>query len=459
MKRKILTLAMASLATVLFAADRTWDGGGSDANWGTAANWGGTAPSTNDALFFGGASKLVNTNDLAADTPFAGVMFNSGAGAFTLAGNRITLDGNITNRSTSAQTINLDLALSGTRTLSATSGAITVNGAISGAGGLTKTGIQPLILSASNSYAGVTTVKTGGVLRVTNANALGSTNGATVVENGGWLEVSGNITVPEAITLSGDASTAYAGVLRNTGGTNVWSGPITTTGTRIKAPYGQLIVTGGVTGPGVVLASEAGAGVTISNLPVNVGSSGGVNAHSPGTLVLAVSNNVWSWIEVAATTLRTDVPNALAAAGTLQMGVSYSTSATVDLNGNNQIIGQLISATLLPGTRILTSPTPATLTVNQSASTIYDGQLNGRLGLAKTGAGTLTLSNSLSTTTGDITVSNGTLVVALASGLGNSTNVTVSGTGILELRTSSGIADAASLSIADAAQRLTSAPI
>jgi autotransporter-associated beta strand protein len=178
MKRKMLSLVLASVTTVLCAADRTWDGSGSDANWGTAANWGGTVPTTNDVLYFGGAAKLVNTNDLSADTPFAGVMFNSGAGAFTLAGNRITLDGNITNRSTIAQTINLDLALSGTRTLSATSGAITVNGAISGAGGLTKTGIQPLILSASNSYAGVTTVKTGGVLRVTNANALGSTNGA-----------------------------------------------------------------------------------------------------------------------------------------------------------------------------------------------------------------------------------------------------------------------------------------
>ena len=81
-------------------------------------------------------------------------------------------------------------------------------------------------------------------------------------------------------------------------------------------------------------------------------------------------------------------------------------------------------------------------------TTLYNGLLTGAVGIYKTGAGTLTLSNALSTTTGNMTVSNGTLVVATASGLGNTTNVTVLG-GALDLRAAGSLPDAASLWITD----------
>jgi hypothetical protein len=97
------------------AADLTWSGGGIDANWLTAANWGGVAPVANDSLFFAGSTQLGPVNDSTSGTQFNGINFNSGAGAFTLSGNSINLGGNISNNSAANQTVMLDLNLFGVK--------------------------------------------------------------------------------------------------------------------------------------------------------------------------------------------------------------------------------------------------------------------------------------------------------------------------------------------------------
>ena len=121
-----------------------------------------------------------------------------------------------------------------------------VDDEIGGAGGLIKMGAQPLSLAASNSYAGATTVKAGGVLRITHGYALGSTNGTTTAEDGSIIEVYGGITIPESFALYGDASTGYGGVMRIKGGSNVISGVILN-GSRIKTNSGSLDLIGGAT--------------------------------------------------------------------------------------------------------------------------------------------------------------------------------------------------------------------
>jgi len=426
---------------------RTWIGGGGDAKWSTPANWGGTAPAANDTLVFSGTTQLASTNDLAADTPIAGIIFNSDAGAFTLGGNRIALDGPVSNLSASAQTFSLGMALTGTRVFDASNGAVTVNGSLSGAGGLTKTGPQALTLSASNSYDGVTTVNNG-ILLVTHGDALGSTNGNTVVKagTGGYLQLSGGITVPEPLYLDyqrPNALNQYIGEsLLNISGTNTLTGPITCSRTRIYLSANtKLVFTGGLTNLDgyLIFSIPATSSVELSGLPVK-SPNNLLYLLENGLLVANTPDNVWSRIEVRSSmTFRTDLKNTLPADSQVYLHLNTS---TLNLNGYDQTVAGIYNNCY----GVIRSDTPATLTVNQAGNSLHRGQLNGAVSLFKDGAGTLILSNTTSTTTGDITVTNGTLVAALTKSIGNSTNITVSG-GTLDLRAPAMIPDAARLSI------------
>ena len=116
------------------------------------------------------------------------------------------------------------------------------NGTIEGTGGLLKSGTGTLSLTAANTYSGATTVQSGS-LKVSEAAALGATNGATTVESGATLEVSGGINVAENITISGEG-VGNGGAIRSLGdGENTLSGTITLAGNaRIQAasPTGSL---------------------------------------------------------------------------------------------------------------------------------------------------------------------------------------------------------------------------
>jgi fibronectin-binding autotransporter adhesin len=206
----------------------TWSGGG-DANWSTAANWGGTAPTSdldNTLLVLAGSTQLTNTLDF--DLSAKSLTFGTGAGAFVVGGsNTLTLDsGGITIANHNNQTFNAKLALSAAQTWANNGiGTFTVggavdnrgsllaiggdiigagptvfNGVISGSGGLSKTGAGHgrVVLSGTNTYTGVTMIS-GGTLQ-TNLLADGGSNSgigassnvaANLVLNGGTLRYTG----------------------------------------------------------------------------------------------------------------------------------------------------------------------------------------------------------------------------------------------------------------------------
>lgn len=447
-------------ATAETAVSTVWDGGGADTRLTTAANWDfntrpafdGTATLT---FATGGASASVDTNAL-----LRGLVLNRDA-AFTFAadGGSLTLGADglralLPSATARTYTLEPDIVLAAPQTWALTNngaGVATVNvtGRLSDGGSgasLTKSGNGVLILAGDNSYSGMTTVKTGGVVRISHANALGSPSGATSVENGAWLELSGGLTVAEPIILTGDAALGYAGTLRNTGGSNVWTAPITCNGARLKVNGGSLDLLGGISGSGCVLGANGGLWIRVSALPLNIGTGTFYAHNSGGTIILDVAGNAWGTMDVASGTVRTDVPGAFPPASTAQM----NTSTTLDLNGNDQTIGQLKNANANVGSRVVTSAAPAALTVNQSATSYFDGILSGALALVKAGTGTLTLSNAFNTLSGPITVQNGTLAVF---SLGTSTNITVEG-GTLALQRSTALTNTAALSISDGGARV-----
>ena len=59
-------------------------------------------------LVFAGTTQLNANNNSAANTEYAGITFNAGAGAFVLGGNAINLAGDVVNNSTNLQTINIE---------------------------------------------------------------------------------------------------------------------------------------------------------------------------------------------------------------------------------------------------------------------------------------------------------------------------------------------------------------
>lgn len=381
----------------------------------------------------------------------------SGAGAFTLGGNALTLTGNVTNWSSNTQRINVPLTLNDTSSLNAANGALIVNSEITGSGGLNACGLKTLTLTASNSYEGVTSVSNG-TLAITHGSALGSTNGNTAVfgASGGFLDLSGGITVAEPISLTGSRPGTSDSILSSSG-SNTLSGPLTMVGSiRTKVNNGAtLALKGGLLKTGTSsswLILNALGTIAFYDTPVNIGNNIFFCNVTGGQAVLGVAGNTWGETWLLSGTFRLGATNALPPNAPLWVGTTMQADGIMDLNGYDQTTCQLISyeqPSKAP-TAYLTSTRPATLTVDQSVNTVYYRPLYGMLGLRKIGTGTLTLSNSLSTTTGDITVTNGTLVVALANSLGNSTNVTVTGAAArLELKVASCIANDASLSIAN----------
>jgi autotransporter-associated beta strand protein len=98
---------------------------------------------------------------------------------------------------------------------SANNFAITGAGKISGAANLVKKGSSTLTLGTANDFTGNVTVL-GGILKAADAGALGSTGAATIVTNGGTLDVNGLNFTAEPVTASG-AGAGGKGAIVNTG--------------------------------------------------------------------------------------------------------------------------------------------------------------------------------------------------------------------------------------------------
>lgn len=112
------------------AAIFVWNGGGSDANWSTPANWTGSVVPTNDGT---ATIVLAGTNQLGpnVDTNWniSSLVFSNNAGAFVLNGSALNIRaGGVTNSSANAQIINNAITLATNQTWSATSGILTFNG-------------------------------------------------------------------------------------------------------------------------------------------------------------------------------------------------------------------------------------------------------------------------------------------------------------------------------------------
>jgi autotransporter-associated beta strand protein len=284
--RYSLRLAATALPGLLFAlatgpgaraatGNDTWIGA-TDGNWSTATNWFGanTPPQPGDTLVFGaaGSGGLTLNNNLAAATSYLGLTFNGTAPAFILNGNSLVSTGGIVDNSSSLETIDLSLEFDSTHSLNATSGgSMVINGPITGAGGITKTGNGLVTLtgatSGANTFTGITSVNTG-ILKL-DFTTGGSTPATNVISASSALSVGGgNLWVKGASASSTQtfASTAVAAgqsIITATGSSTITLNAITPVAGGVVEFVGPATVGAGevaVPATGTITTTTAGAG-------------------------------------------------------------------------------------------------------------------------------------------------------------------------------------------------------
>ncbi len=322
-----------------------------------------------------------------------------------------------------------------TRTFNITSDTTTIAPTIQN-GGLTKTGAGTLVLTGNNTYTGPTSLDAG-ILRITNAGALGASADGVTVADGAQLELSGGITVSgRSLTMSG-TGTNNRGPLQSVSGANTWTGDILlgANGTRI-----------GAIGPGQTLTLSGAIGDGGNNYGLAVR-----NEDSGGTTILSGANTYGGDTEIVVGLLQIEGGNnRLPVGSVLRIGNSANVeTATFDLNGYNQQVGGLVSLGTTMDMEVTNSSTdPATLTVNNASGSTYRGQITGNLALAKSGAGTLTLSGpDPNTYAGSTTVSAGTLELNKTPGANAIAGDIVVNGGALTLAANHQIADTSDITV------------
>jgi autotransporter-associated beta strand protein len=490
--RRSRALQLESLEMRLAPASFTWTGASKTTNhWSDAANWlGGVAPSGagDDLLFPVVAMQKANRNDLTSGTgnPIFDSITIAGSG-YSLSGGALTL----TNTSSTSSLIvgagaagdvmsmDIQLGLVGTpQFFTVNNGAdLTLSGHLFGSSGseLDKDGAGLLVLTRDDSgfEGNMAVVPNGGILRITNANALGDPQGGltTSVGTNAQLQVSNipsNGQIRENLILNGSGIKSD-GALLNVSGSNIWAGPVTidsdvtfgaTAGTmRITGQIGDRGAGHNVTkeGPGQVTFASADTyrGTTTINdgiLQIQNGLSLGPGDNTSATAVTVNESVTSAGIILKAGTLRL---NSASFGG----GITVA-SHLLNLNGDGKggigALDNLNGFNTWTGNVLLGTPTPPGQEPNVSDVAVgndtldpaYTLTISGVISQAagntytftKVGPGIVVLT-SANTYTGSTFVANGTLEIRDSQALGNSPLATVEDGATLELNVSNKTTD------------------
>ena len=453
MKKIQLTLlsAVILISSNALSDTYTWDGGGTDNNWSTAANWnpdGAPQSATNTTVQLAGPTRLSPVQNIADPFILNRLEYltftNPESGAFSLSGNQIQVQTNgvtqpriyLSRRATCNLNNDLDIPAGTTLTLQIGTYGLNMNGLISGEGSIVKTsdsgGITlnhtdntfsgGLLIHANRSDWAKFNVKKSGAMGTGPVTLNGGTI-STAYNNPGGLIFYDTSTHTNTVLLS-STSPIFVGMPNN-------DDDVVTLNGDIDLNSYTLYLRGGSQG-------------TINGV-ISEGAADAIIKVDPGTWTLGGNNSFTGDLTINDGTIKLGISDALDTSVDL---VLSGEGGTFDLDGNDQTLNSLTGETGAGAVNTLTSTAAATLTLNQSADTIFDGKVSGALTLVKADSGSLTFTNNQSDTTGSIIISNGPVVVA--SGANLDCAVTVAG-GSLVLTADNALGDSTSLSIENGA--------
>ena len=209
-----------------------------------------------------------------------------------------------------------------------------VSAILGGTGALVKTNSGTVVLSGANTYSGATTINSG-VLNIQNSSGLGATNAGTTVGTGSVLELQGGIAVgAEALTLNGSGISS-GGALRNIGGANTYSGPVTLgSASRINSDSGTLILNNAADITGATFGLTLGGAGNININSVIGTTTGTLTKDGTGTATLSAANTYSGATTISNGSLVFGVSNAIATNNTVTVG-GGSTLGVLNLGGFN----------------------------------------------------------------------------------------------------------------------------
>ncbi len=384
-----------------------------------------------------GASELIITNRSGAVWIFSGTNTYSGATVITNNSN-LTIGGagqlgsgtyaaNITNNGTF---------------IYASSASQTLSGVISGTGPLNQNGSGTLTLSGANTYSGGTTVYTNTALSV---NTIAD-SGTSAIGNSGTLTLgTGTAGVPmftytgstaaataRSVVLNGSTGTLTPIAMSN-GGSLTLSGVVSGNGTP-EVITGTLILTGNNTYAGQTHVDSGGT--------LEIGGAGELGSGSYGHNCVVNGTFIYDTTTAQANTGAFSGSGAFVqeGTGTISLNAASTFTGSVTIGSGSTVI---VTGQNFPSGSYAGSMTDnGTFNYNGTNETI-SGVISGTGALTQSGSSTLTLSGA-NTYSGGTTISAGTLYGSAAGSLGTG-NVTVSGTGILELGSSTAMSSSAIL--------------
>ncbi|CAN5238168.1 hypothetical protein BH11PLA2_BH11PLA2_09590 [soil metagenome] len=174
---------------------------------------------------------------------------------------------------------------------------LTVTSALTGANGFQKGDSGMLVLApttpANSTITGAVTVS-GGILSISDANALGSASLVTVVANEGTaFQLNNSITFGRPITLAGSTGMLNNGQVENVSGSNTLSGLVTLTGSSTignSLSGSTLTLTGGVAQAALALTFNGVGDVNVSTTAMTGTVAANIIRNGTGTTNISVAN-------------------------------------------------------------------------------------------------------------------------------------------------------------------------